>query len=1576
MTVYKFSEEYTLANIDESSQLYTWIKYADDNLGNGMSDTPEGKKFMGIAYNKLTQQESDNPSDYEWIDIKGEDGIPGPPGTSTYTWIKYSLYSNGDQMQDDPNGMLYMGIAYNKNTAVESTNPQDYEWMRFRGENGLDGKPGTPGEDGISPIVATIESSQGNFFKQGIGVTTLSVIVFQGAHDVSEQCTFNWIKVDEESGIPDPTWSRIGNNITINQDDVNAKSTFFVTVNYTNLTAKANYTISDLFDMSPSIVPPANPQEGQVWLDISKEPPVLMVYSNGKWQPSAKDWSNEIKEITENVTTINQNITTIKSDITNLNNEIKLKVSQTTFDEQTKIFNTNIEGLKENIDNLQFSGTNLANLYGDKRNTYPNDTIGADAKLTGEFEFTLGKTANYSGVLIEAKDIIKEDGETYILSYMVQKKTGVLNNIGGHLDLFYEIFSNIEFYIDGVKQTQNYTTPAPVKDDNLPHYVVLSFKKKPYVGEINQLRLGMEINRGQTHNQEYRIWDIKLERSSKVTSWTPSSNDMLFLGKTPDIVNYFRNSAFNDLEDKKKFWIENGSLDIFAVYYSDTLKCNYMRMKKVGGNEGRTGIYQVLDLDSTELANLTGKTMTLSFLALKVGLAESTIPAEIFIRVKFKDGRYKDLGSILMSSISSSTWQEYSSSFTLDENRPIETMWLYTAAPLHYEIYFTKPCLRLGSKVLGWTPSPKDAEKATNDAKAQAIVYTDTKITDAKAEIQVKIDQISLGVEQNKQSVQQVVRDLNDLTLDTYNMIDYSSFRPQTQLLAKKYWLNYKGVFVGFSSIASAHIHPSQNAILGEHYLHTKGEPDASFVWYTPTFKVNVGTKYTASAFILGTLPSGSISFIIKTGDDKDFNNPLSYTSRLSAIDNKFHQMSLSATIDKPYARLEIHGSAGQQIAICHPMFSQSTKYVPWQVSPVEMGDRVEDNVKQIAQIKIDVGSITQTVSKHEQNFTQVNGELQGVTERLSQAEVKLTPESIVQRVFDKANSQNMIVNSSGAANHMYPWRSTLPDGYWTGFMSEVSTGSVSGWALRLSNTTGNEQFAFSNRFVAIPGGDITVSGYVFFEDSVINGADVHLLSSTDEAVAAKASSEQIEDTSYTHVNTIVLGGAPGRWHRFEQTFNIPGRSAYIRLDHNGVSAPGTLNCRIWFRDLMVNRGTMAMPWVDGFVTAGEAEVKITPTAIVNKVSAGIKNGTDMKGTSTTLTKDYFEVSHQGTSGRVRVQNGRIYCYADNGNASLLVGPESIGVCDFTSTTRKMVGDIVPTGSASGEKGFGLFTSQDASKLILGFAEYGNPTSALSQFEIRRNSGILSYAKFIDFFSNDVRLTSINQYDPSNHTVKLNNISINNNSISTAVLDSWLRLNLWYGNKVVVNAGSGNSNQYGSIRAREFETINAVRRMSPVQSFAVRLSAPTPAATKETISDIGSGVIRDNGQAIIFFDAQFLDFANTESHYFVSYETIGGNKDVKTVEHNKDYFVVSGEPGTKFSFRVECAAKGSNSSRFSGWESNKDVIDERGLNTINIHKEKDNGSVDMLTYLQEEKEKQSANTHDMIREISKYKGVN
>ncbi|MDD3338427.1 MAG: hypothetical protein PHS82_06170 [Lachnospiraceae bacterium] len=63
-------------NIAQNRQFYTWIAYADDKYGTGISLEPDGKKYLGTAVNQPVKEPSImNPFVYEWVLIKGEDSV-------------------------------------------------------------------------------------------------------------------------------------------------------------------------------------------------------------------------------------------------------------------------------------------------------------------------------------------------------------------------------------------------------------------------------------------------------------------------------------------------------------------------------------------------------------------------------------------------------------------------------------------------------------------------------------------------------------------------------------------------------------------------------------------------------------------------------------------------------------------------------------------------------------------------------------------------------------------------------------------------------------------------------------------------------------------------------------------------------------------------------------------------------------------------------------------------------------------------------------------------------------------------------------------------------------------------------------------------------------------------------------------------------------------------------------------------------------------------------------------------------------------------------------------------------------
>jgi hypothetical protein len=185
---------------NDGQQYYTWVKYADTPTS-GMSNDPDGKTYIGLAYNKTTATESTTYSDYSWSLIRGAAGAIGPKGADGqqyYTWIKYADNASGANMSDLPNGKLYIGLAYNKTTSTESNVASDYTWALFKGDKGDKGDTGR----GISKIteyyLATASSS-------GVTATTSGWTTTIQSIDVTKKYLWNYEVVTYTDGATSST---------------------------------------------------------------------------------------------------------------------------------------------------------------------------------------------------------------------------------------------------------------------------------------------------------------------------------------------------------------------------------------------------------------------------------------------------------------------------------------------------------------------------------------------------------------------------------------------------------------------------------------------------------------------------------------------------------------------------------------------------------------------------------------------------------------------------------------------------------------------------------------------------------------------------------------------------------------------------------------------------------------------------------------------------------------------------------------------------------------------------------------------------------------------------------------------------------------------------------------------------------------------------------------------------------------------------------------------------------------------------------------------------------------------------
>lgn len=116
-----------LKAIPRPKPLYTWIAYADDNHGNGISSSADGKAYLGISNGQASETvDLSKPELFTWSKVKGEDG---KDGKSAYTWVAYASDDKGtDFSHTYTNSHKWMGIALDKDVETPSNDYTDYSW--------------------------------------------------------------------------------------------------------------------------------------------------------------------------------------------------------------------------------------------------------------------------------------------------------------------------------------------------------------------------------------------------------------------------------------------------------------------------------------------------------------------------------------------------------------------------------------------------------------------------------------------------------------------------------------------------------------------------------------------------------------------------------------------------------------------------------------------------------------------------------------------------------------------------------------------------------------------------------------------------------------------------------------------------------------------------------------------------------------------------------------------------------------------------------------------------------------------------------------------------------------------------------------------------------------------------------------------------------------------------------------------------------------------------------------------------------------------------------------------------------
>lgn len=148
--------------------------------------------------------------------IQGIPGVKGADGKTQYTHIAYADNTIGGGFSQTDTNKPFIGM-YQDFNAIDSQNPQDYRWSKWKGSDGRDGIPGKAGADGRTPYVhfAYADSADG---RDGFSLTQNGNKRYLGV------CT-NFNQADSTNPA-DYTWNDMTGSVSVGGENLIVNSAF------------------------------------------------------------------------------------------------------------------------------------------------------------------------------------------------------------------------------------------------------------------------------------------------------------------------------------------------------------------------------------------------------------------------------------------------------------------------------------------------------------------------------------------------------------------------------------------------------------------------------------------------------------------------------------------------------------------------------------------------------------------------------------------------------------------------------------------------------------------------------------------------------------------------------------------------------------------------------------------------------------------------------------------------------------------------------------------------------------------------------------------------------------------------------------------------------------------------------------------------------------------------------------------------------------------------------------------------------------------------------------------------------
>jgi hypothetical protein len=169
MTLFKWSLEKPTSK-PAGASIYTWADatFTAPATLNGWSDVvPEavGGLTLWACRLQVINKSDSTTTGVDW----GNSVIvaAGSSGPNSYVWVRYADDASGLNMTAIPGDKLFIGLAFNKTTALSSNNASDYQWTQIRGI------------DGVSTTLYTIVPEDGGITKTAAGLLTPNTATFK-----------------------------------------------------------------------------------------------------------------------------------------------------------------------------------------------------------------------------------------------------------------------------------------------------------------------------------------------------------------------------------------------------------------------------------------------------------------------------------------------------------------------------------------------------------------------------------------------------------------------------------------------------------------------------------------------------------------------------------------------------------------------------------------------------------------------------------------------------------------------------------------------------------------------------------------------------------------------------------------------------------------------------------------------------------------------------------------------------------------------------------------------------------------------------------------------------------------------------------------------------------------------------------------------------------------------------------------------------------------------------------------------------------------------------------------------------